>query len=122
MESSVPAIIRVNKSVCKKHSVFYLLLELLLLSESIFVIFNAKASVEQKLQWNKCPSGTNVSDGQMSQWDKCLVGQKSQWDKCPSGTNFQVGLTNVTPPIGSSWNIQPDMFNSIVLNYLFELP
>ena len=103
MESSVPAIIRVNKSVCKKHSVFYLLLELLLLSESIFVIFNAKASVEQKLQWNKCPSGTNVSDGQMSQWDKCLVGQKSQWDKCPSRTNVQVGqMSSGTNVIGTS--------------------
>ena len=85
----------------------------------------------QKPQWDKCPSGTNVSVGQMSsgtkvpvgqmsKWDKCLSGTNVQWDKCPvgqmscgtnvsgttvSGTN--VCRTNVTPPSNSQ-----DIFKS----------
>ena len=58
-------------------------------------------SVGQMSRWDKCPSGTNVPVGQMSKWDKFPVGQISSGTNVSgttvSGTN--VCGTNVTPPI-----------------------
>ena len=60
-------------------------------------------SVGQMSQWDKSPSVIKVQVGQMSKWDQCLSGTIVQWDKSQVGhmsvEQLSVGLMpNVTPP------------------------
>ena len=57
------------------------------------------------VQWDKCPSGTNVPVGQMSSGTN-VRGTNVQWDSCPVGLmscGTIVSGTVVTPPLFLLW-------------------